>query len=110
MDYYARECGAQVAVSFVDAVRSTFGLIAKHPASGSLRYAYELGLPDLHSMTLKAFLYIVFYLEQGDYVDVWRILHAKRATLRVAARSRSACVAWHAALGAGPASVIRTKV
>ncbi|MDE8757596.1 MULTISPECIES: type II toxin-antitoxin system RelE/ParE family toxin [Rhizobium] len=80
VDYYARECGAQVAVSFVDAVQSTFGLIAKHPASGSLRYAYELGLPDLRSMTLKAFPYIVFYLEQGDYVDVWRILHAVHDT------------------------------
>lgn len=78
VDYYAREAGAQVATSFVDALQSTFGLIAKHPASGSLRYAYELGLPDLRSMTLKAFPYIVFYLEQADYVDVWRILHAKR--------------------------------
>ncbi|WP_348649481.1 hypothetical protein [Rhizobium sp. WYCCWR 11128] len=38
MDYYAREAGAQVAISFVDALQSTFGLIARHPASGSLRY------------------------------------------------------------------------
>ncbi|MGO6697348.1 type II toxin-antitoxin system RelE/ParE family toxin [Rhizobium johnstonii] len=78
VDYYAREAGAQVAISFIDALESTFGLIAKHPASGSLRYAYELGLPDLRSMSLKDFPYIVFYLEQADYVDVWRILHAKR--------------------------------
>ncbi|MBY5761501.1 type II toxin-antitoxin system RelE/ParE family toxin [Rhizobium leguminosarum] len=78
VDYYAREAGAQVAISFVDALQSTFGLIAKHPSSGSSRYAYELGLPDLRSMSLKAFPYIVFYLEQADYVDVWRILHAKR--------------------------------
>ncbi|MCW1410889.1 type II toxin-antitoxin system RelE/ParE family toxin [Rhizobium sp. 1AS11] len=78
VDYYAREAGAQVAISFIDALESTFGLIAKHHASGSLRCAYELGLPDLRSMSLKDFPYIVFYLEQADYVDVWRILHAKR--------------------------------
>ncbi|MDK4732038.1 type II toxin-antitoxin system RelE/ParE family toxin [Rhizobium sp. CNPSo 3490] len=78
VDYYAREAGAQVAIGFVDAVQSTFGLIANHPASGSLRYAYELGLSDLRSMTLKTFPYIVFYREQADHVDVWRILHAKR--------------------------------
>ena len=57
VDYYAREAGAQVAISFVDALQSTFGLIAKHPLSGSSRYAYELGLPDLRSMSLKAFPY-----------------------------------------------------
>ncbi|WP_246413230.1 MULTISPECIES: hypothetical protein [Rhizobium] len=53
-----REAGAQVAISFVDALQLTFGLIARHPASGSLRYAYELGLPDLRSMTVKAFPYV----------------------------------------------------
>lgn len=78
VDYDAREGGTQVAINFIDAVQSTFDLIARHPASGSLRYAYELGLSDLRSMTLKAFPYIVFYLEQANYVDVWRILHAGR--------------------------------
>ncbi|WP_425299329.1 type II toxin-antitoxin system RelE/ParE family toxin [Rhizobium hidalgonense] len=78
MDYYARESGTQVAINFIDA-ESTFGLIARHPASGSLRYAYELGLSDLRSMTLKAFPYIVFCLE-ANHVDVWRILHAEPDT------------------------------
>lgn len=78
LDYYAREAGAQTAINFVDALQSTYTLIAKHPASGSLRYAYELGLPDMRTVTLKAFTYIVFYLEQDDHVDIWRILHAKR--------------------------------
>lgn len=69
-DYYAREGGTQVAINFIDAVQSTLNSIARHPASSSLRYAYELGLSDLRSMTLKAFPYIVFYLEQANYVDV----------------------------------------
>jgi toxin ParE1/3/4 len=53
-------------------------LIKKHPASGSLRYAYELGLPNLRCMTLTGFPYIDFYLEQAGHLDVWRVLHAKR--------------------------------
>jgi len=43
VDYYAHEAGAQIAIDFVDALQSTYTLIAEHPASGSLRYAYELG-------------------------------------------------------------------
>ena len=78
VDYYAREAGAQVAVAFVDALQSTYALLAAHPASGSLRHGYELGLPDLRSIKLKYFSYIVFYLEQADHVDVWRILHARQ--------------------------------
>ncbi|OWV85287.1 plasmid stabilization protein [Rhizobium sp. R635] len=78
VDYYAREAGAQVAVDFVDALQSTYALLAEHPASGSLRQAYELGLPDLRSIKLRDFPYIVFYLEQADHVDVWRILHDKQ--------------------------------
>lgn len=78
VDYYVREAGSQSALGFVDALQSTYALIAEHPASGSLRYAYELGLPDLRSMALKGFPYIIFYSEQADHLDVWRILNAKR--------------------------------
>ncbi|MNL75670.1 hypothetical protein D3C87_2015180 [compost metagenome] len=43
-----------------------------------MRYAYELTLPDLRSIGLKKYSYIVFYRPQADHVDVWRVLHAKR--------------------------------
>ncbi|MDR9764181.1 type II toxin-antitoxin system RelE/ParE family toxin [Rhizobium redzepovicii] len=78
VDYYAREAGAQIALSFIDALESTYTLLAEHPASGSLRYAYELGLPGLRSRALKGYPYMVFYLEQADHVDVWRVLHVKQ--------------------------------
>ena len=78
MDYYAREAGVQIALSFIDALESTYTLLAEHPASGSLRHAYELGLPGLRSRALKGYPYIVFYLEQADHVDVWRVLHVKQ--------------------------------
>ncbi|MCO5962520.1 type II toxin-antitoxin system RelE/ParE family toxin [Sinorhizobium meliloti] len=78
VDYYAREAGSEVALGFIDALEDAYDLIASHPEAGSLRYAYELGLPDLRSVSLKRYPYLIFYRDQPDHVDVWRVLHAKR--------------------------------
>ncbi|WP_085028632.1 type II toxin-antitoxin system RelE/ParE family toxin [Ensifer aridi] len=78
IDYYAREAGTEVALGFIDALQAAYALIASHPEAGSLRYAYELGLPDLRSVSLKRYPYLIFYRDHPDHVDVWRVLHAKR--------------------------------
>ncbi|MEI3855953.1 MULTISPECIES: type II toxin-antitoxin system RelE/ParE family toxin [unclassified Ensifer] len=78
VDFYVGEAGADVALGFVDALQAAYDLIASHPESGSLRYSYELGLPDLRNVCLKRYPYLVFYRVQVDHVDVWRVLHAKR--------------------------------
>ncbi|MQW61559.1 type II toxin-antitoxin system RelE/ParE family toxin [Sinorhizobium meliloti] len=78
VDYYAREAGSEVALGFIDALEGAYDLIASHPEAGSLRYAYELGLPDLRSVSLKRYPYLIFYRDQPDHVDVWRVHHAKR--------------------------------
>ncbi|WP_376743224.1 type II toxin-antitoxin system RelE/ParE family toxin [Ensifer canadensis] len=78
VDYYAREAAIDVALGFIDALQAAYDLIASHPESGSLRYSYELGLPDLRSVSLKRCPYLVFYHEQVGCIDVWRVLHAKR--------------------------------
>ena len=76
VDCYILE--AEVALGFIDTLEAAHDLIARHPESGSLRYGYELGLPDLRSISLKRYPYIVFYRDQKDHVDVWRVLHGKR--------------------------------
>jgi toxin ParE1/3/4 len=78
VDYYAREAGSEVALGFIDALQAAYDLIAGHPEAGSLRYAYELGLPDLRSVPLKRYPYLIFYRDQPNHVDVWRVLHGKR--------------------------------
>lgn len=78
IDYYVREAGTEIALGFIDALQEAYPLIANHPEAGSLRYAYELGLPDLRSVSLKRYPYLVFYRDQPGLVDVWRVLHAKR--------------------------------
>ncbi|MEI9415786.1 type II toxin-antitoxin system RelE/ParE family toxin [Mesorhizobium sp. Cs1321R2N1] len=77
VDYYAREVGSHAALGYVDDLQNAYKLIADHPASGSLRYGYEIGLPSLRSVQLKRYPYLIFYLEQADHIDVWRVLHAK---------------------------------
>ncbi|WEX90871.1 type II toxin-antitoxin system RelE/ParE family toxin [Sinorhizobium garamanticum] len=78
IDYYAREAGTEVAFRFIDALQAAYDLIASHPEPGSLQYAYELGLPDLQSVSLKRHPYLVFHHHQPGHVDVWRVLHARR--------------------------------
>lgn len=64
-------------LSYVEDLQNAHKLIASHPASGSLRYGYEIGLPGLRSVQFKRYPYLIFYLEQTDHIDVWRVLHAK---------------------------------
>lgn len=76
--YYLGDGAVDAALGLVDALERAFAHIARHPASGSTRYALELNLPGLRSWPLARYPYLVFYLERTDHVDVWRVLHAQR--------------------------------
>lgn len=76
--FYVAEADVATAVRFVDAVEATVQRIGRKPRLGSLRFAYELAVPDLRVMAVGKFPYLVFYLERETAVDVWRLLHASR--------------------------------
>lgn len=76
--YYLGDGAVDAALGLVDALEQASAHIARHPASGSTRYALELNLPGLRSWPLARYPYLVFYLERTDHVDVWRVLHAQR--------------------------------
>jgi toxin ParE1/3/4 len=76
--YYLKEDAEEAALGLVDALDDAYGLLGRHPAIGSSRYAHELGIPGLRSWSLPRFPYVVFYIERGDHIDVWRILHGHR--------------------------------
>lgn len=78
VDYYAIEAGPSVALGFIEALEEAYRHVAAHPAAGSPRYAHELNLPGLRSWGLKRSPYLVFYIEQDDHIDVWRVLKAQR--------------------------------
>ena len=70
--------GPAVALDLVDQLERANSHLARHPATGSPRYAHELNLPGLRSWPITRFPDLVFYAEQGDHVDVWRVLHGAR--------------------------------
>lgn len=63
---------------FVDALERAVTSIAAHPRAGSPRYAHELDLPGLRTVTVADFPQLVFYVETPTHVDVWRVLHGER--------------------------------
>ena len=78
LSHYIEQAGRDVARDFVTALETAYARIAAAPAQGSPRYGNQLNIPDLRHLTLKRFPYLVFYVEQEDRIEVWRVLHARR--------------------------------
>lgn len=76
--YYLNEAGQEVALGFIEALEKAYGHVSLHPATGSPRYAHELRLPGLRAWPLTRFPYTVFYTDESDHIDVWRVLHRQR--------------------------------
>lgn len=76
--WYLSEDAEAAAIGFIDALEAAYSHIGQHPSTGALRYAHELNLPGLRSWALDRFPYLVFYVEQPDHIDVWRVLHGAR--------------------------------
>jgi len=76
--FYEEEAGAAIANDFVDSLEEACEHLSLWPASGSARFSELLGLPGLRSWTLQRFPYLIFYREQPDSVNVWRVLHERR--------------------------------
>ena len=77
LDFYLAEA-APVAVRFVDALERATRQIELNPASGSPRYALELGIPGVRYWQLGRFPYALFYIEHADHLDVIRCVHLSR--------------------------------
>jgi toxin ParE1/3/4 len=76
--YYRDEAGPDVALEFIDALEAAISQVSTHPLMGSLRFAFELDIPELRSWRLQRFPYLIFYVSDGDDVDIWRVLHTRR--------------------------------
>lgn len=75
---YLNEACAAVVLGFIDALEKAYDHIARHPATGSPRYAHDLNLPGLRTWPLTRYPYLVFYVEHPDHIAVWRVLQAQR--------------------------------
>ena len=63
---------------FIAAIQRAYEHLSRFPASGSPRYAVELGLPGLRCWPVSPFRYLIFYLDGVDAVEVWAVLHERR--------------------------------
>ena len=75
---YLSENAEPAALGFIDALGQAYAHIARHPATGSPRYAHELNLPGLRFWPLAHHPHLVFYVERPQHIDVWRVLHGQR--------------------------------
>ena len=78
VDYYLRDAGADVALRFVDAVQRALSQISRSPRSGSLRFSYELTIPELRVRPVSGFPFLIFYVVGEEAIDAWRVLHTRR--------------------------------
>jgi toxin ParE1/3/4 len=70
--------GDAAAQSFIDALEGAVNFVTRLPNAGSLRFAYELAIPELRAWSLKRHPYVMFYVSHDDRIDIWRVLHARR--------------------------------
>lgn len=76
--WYLAEGAPQAALGFIDALEKAYAHIARHPGTGSPRYALALDVPGLRCWPLTRYPYLVFYMERAEAIDVWRVLHSQR--------------------------------
>jgi toxin ParE1/3/4 len=78
INHYLNENAEQAALDFIDRLEQSYSHISEYPATGSPRYAHELNLPGLRFWPTTKYPYLVFYVEQPQHIDVWRVLHGER--------------------------------
>jgi toxin ParE1/3/4 len=78
VEYLLSEHAKKAAMDLLDELEKAYDLIRRHPAAGSSRYAHEIDLPALRSWSLTRFPFVVFYFEQEQHIEIWRVLHANR--------------------------------
>ncbi len=78
IDHLLSEGSIQATEAFVEDLERALTHLARHPRTGSPRFAHELRLPGLRAWPLARFPYQVFYVDHSDRLDVWRVLHTSR--------------------------------
>ena len=78
VDHYQRDAGEAVALDFIESLEQCVSRIRRSPHVGSLRYSYELDIPELRVLGARRFPYLIFYVPHDDCIDIWRVLHSRR--------------------------------
>lgn len=77
IDFYLREAGPDIALAFVHSVEHAYWQISRLSQTGSSRYAENLEIPGLRFRKMEKFPYLIFYVDLGSRIEIWRVLHEK---------------------------------
>ncbi len=78
LSYLLQESAEKAALGLISALQKTYTHIQSHPSTGSTRIAHELDLPGLRTWPVHGFPYLVFYVEQDQHIEIWRVLPTHR--------------------------------
>lgn len=78
VDHYVGEGADDAAMGFVDAFEDATTLLASYSSIGSSRFAVELNMPELRSLALPRYPFVLFYSDDIDVVRIHRVLHSAR--------------------------------
>ena len=68
--HYPHQGAAEAAMNLIDALEESKVLLSEHPDLGSTRFAMETRIPELRSLSLPRFPYLVFYTAQGATIRI----------------------------------------
>lgn len=77
LDYYVTNV-PEHALDLLNDIEHAYQHIQQFHATGSLKYAYDLSLPELRVWRCERYPYLIFYVEYPNCIEVWRVLHEKR--------------------------------
>lgn len=80
IDHYAENAGLEVAGRFIAAVEAANRAMTMQPRRGSTSTGALLGMADVRSWRVKSFPYRLFYVFDGQMIDIWRVLHDRQVT------------------------------
>lgn len=72
IDYFLAQGPHSIAQGFIDALEQTYTRISHYPAGGSLRYAHALNIDGLRFARLGRYPWLVFYVEQAEWIEITR--------------------------------------
>lgn len=76
-EFYFQEAGGDVALAFILSIEHAYVQISRLPEAGSPRYAESLEVPGLRFWRAKKFPYLIFYVDLGTHIEIWRVLHER---------------------------------
>lgn len=86
-NYYAQDASPALAERFIAEFEAACAILAERPGIGSLRFAHLLEGTELRTWSLTRFPFRLFYVVEGDTLNILGVEHERRNIAPVPFRS-----------------------